>query len=59
MVNHLKNPCYYLQKKSDTASFEIPELDFYMNAGTLGGKFTTIEGILKDCRENLSQGKTN
>jgi len=41
--------------KSDTASFEIPELDFYMNAGTLGGKFTTIEGILKDCRENLSQ----
>lgn len=26
-----------------------------MHAGTLGGKFTTIEGILKDCRENLSQ----
>jgi zinc finger protein len=26
-----------------------------MNAGTLGGKFTTIEGILKDCRENLNQ----
>lgn len=24
-----------------------------MNAGTLGDKFTTIEGILKDTRENL------
>lgn len=37
------------------ASFEIPEVEFFMNAGTLGGKFTTIEGILKDCRDNLSQ----
>jgi zinc finger protein len=26
-----------------------------MNAGTLGGKFTTIEGILKDCGDNLTQ----
>jgi zinc finger protein len=26
-----------------------------MSAGTLGGKFTTIEGVLKDCGENLSQ----
>ena len=26
-----------------------------MNAGTLGGKFTTIEGVLKDCGENLTQ----
>ena len=26
-----------------------------MGSGTLGGKFTTIEGLLKDCRENLSQ----
>lgn len=39
--------------KSDTASFEIPEIDFYMNAGTLGDKFTTIEGLLKDLRDNL------
>lgn len=41
--------------KSDTASFEIPEIDFYMNAGTLGDKFTTIEGLLKDLRDNLDQ----
>ena len=26
-----------------------------MNAGTLGGKFTTIEGLLKDVREQLSE----
>ena len=25
-----------------------------MNAGTLGDKFTTIEGLLKDLRDNLS-----
>lgn len=37
------------------ASFEIPEIDFYVNSGTLGGKFTTIEGLLKDFREQLDQ----
>ena len=26
-----------------------------MNAGTLGGKFTTIEGLLKDVGEQLSE----
>lgn len=41
--------------KSDTAIFEIPEIEFYMNSGTLGGKFTTIEGILKNCREQLNE----
>ncbi len=39
--------------KSDSATLEIPEIEFFMNAGTLGDKFTTIEGILKDLRENL------
>jgi zinc finger protein len=39
--------------KSEFATFEIPEVEFYMNSGTLGGKFTTIEGLLKDCREQL------
>ncbi len=41
--------------KSENASFEIPEIDFCMSEGTLGGKFTTIEGILKDCIAQLSQ----
>lgn len=39
--------------KSETGSLEIPEIGFYVNAGTLGGKFTTIEGILKNCHDQL------
>ena len=39
--------------QSETATFEIPEIDFFMQDGTLGGKFTTIEGLIKDCREQL------
>ncbi len=39
--------------KSDSASFEIPEIEFFMAAGTLGDKFTTIEGLLNDLRTNL------
>merc|ERR1711928_258628 len=31
--------------KSETCSLTIPELDFEVGAGTLGGKFTTIEGL--------------
>ena len=41
--------------KSDSASFEIPEIEFFMNSGTLGGKFTTIEGLHNNCREQLDQ----
>jgi zinc finger protein len=35
------------------ATIEIPEIQFFMNSGTLGGKFTTIEGILKDSKDQL------
>ena len=41
--------------KSETGTLEIPEIEFYMNSGTLGGKFTTIEGILNSCREQLEE----
>jgi zinc finger protein len=41
--------------KSEYATFEIPEIEFYMNSGTLGGKFTTLEGLLKDSREQLDE----
>ena len=40
--------------KSETAAIRIPECDFDMQPGTLGGKFTTVEGILKDIKQNLS-----
>ncbi|XP_015283533.1 PREDICTED: zinc finger protein ZPR1 [Gekko japonicus] len=34
--------------KSETCRVEIPELEFEMGMGALGGKFTTLEGLLKD-----------
>ncbi|XP_061164309.1 zinc finger protein ZPR1-like [Saccostrea echinata] len=40
--------------KSDTASMAIPELDFAAEMGTLGGKFTTLEGLLVDIKGQLS-----
>lgn len=41
--------------KSDTASIEIPELELELQPGTLGAKYTTIEGILLDIRDQLSR----
>ncbi|CAD5118947.1 DgyrCDS7621 [Dimorphilus gyrociliatus] len=40
--------------KSNTCSLKIPELEFELVAGTLGGKFTTIEGLLLDIITQLS-----
>ncbi|KJE91981.1 zinc finger protein [Capsaspora owczarzaki ATCC 30864] len=40
--------------KSDTASIAIPEIDFESEAGTLGGRFTTIEGLLQQVKDGLS-----
>ena len=32
----------------------IPELDFCAEIGTLGGRFTTLEGLLENIKEHLS-----
>ncbi|KAJ1901419.1 nucleolar zinc-finger protein [Kickxella alabastrina] len=40
--------------KSETSSFCIPELDLDMVAGTLGGRFTTIEGLLRQVHDELN-----
>merc|ERR1712157_118133 len=40
--------------KSETAEVYIPELKLELTSGTLGGKFTTIEGLLADVELNLS-----
>lgn len=37
--------------KSETCGISIPELEFEMGMGALGGKFTTLEGLLKDIRD--------
>ncbi|KAJ1826742.1 nucleolar zinc-finger protein [Coemansia sp. RSA 2599] len=41
--------------KSETSSFKIPELDLDMLAGTLGGRFTTIEGLLRQVHDELDR----
>lgn len=40
--------------QSETCSVEIPELEFELGMGALGGKFTTLEGLLKDIKDLVS-----
>lgn len=37
--------------KSETCSVVIPELEFELGMAALGGKFTTVEGLLKDIKD--------
>ena len=39
--------------KSESATMHIPECDIEMEAGTMGGRFTTIEGVLTQIRSDL------
>ena len=39
--------------KSETCSLLIPEIDLELSTGTLGGRFTTIEGLLVQVKEEL------
>ncbi|KAJ2003143.1 nucleolar zinc-finger protein [Coemansia thaxteri] len=41
--------------KSETSSFNIPELELDMLAGTLGGRFTTIEGLVRQVHDELDR----
>ncbi|KAF8315359.1 zf-ZPR1-domain-containing protein [Clavulina sp. PMI_390] len=41
--------------KSESCGFEIPEIGLQLQAGTLGGRFTTLEGILSQVFDELSQ----
>lgn len=41
--------------KSETASLTIPELELHLNPGTLGGRFTTLEGLLGQIHEELDE----
>ncbi|KAF6744373.1 ZPR1 zinc-finger domain-containing protein [Ephemerocybe angulata] len=41
--------------KSETAGLEIPEIDLVLAHGTLGGRFTTLEGILNQVYEELNE----
>ncbi len=39
--------------KSETCCFEIPEIDLQLTTGSLGGRFTTLEGLLNQVRDEL------
>ncbi|KAI9744903.1 MAG: nucleolar zinc-finger protein [Claussenomyces sp. TS43310] len=39
--------------KSESCALECPELNLSVNPGTLGGRFTTVEGLLTQVREDL------
>lgn len=39
--------------KSETCDLSIPELDLVVGGGLIGGKFTTVEGLLNDVKEDL------
>ncbi|KII85742.1 hypothetical protein PLICRDRAFT_115334 [Plicaturopsis crispa FD-325 SS-3] len=41
--------------KSETSGLTIPEIDLVLQPGTLGGRFTTLEGILNQVHEELSE----
>jgi zinc finger protein len=40
--------------QSETCGLTIQEIDLVLQAGTLGGRFTTLEGILEQVYEELS-----
>jgi C4-type Zn-finger protein len=40
--------------QSETCGFQIPEIGLQLEAGTLGGRFTTLEGILTQVYDELS-----
>lgn len=40
--------------KSETCTIEIPEIDLHLTTGALGGRFTTLEGLLRQVRDELS-----
>lgn len=41
--------------KSESCALECPELQLSVNPGTLGGRFTTVEGLLTQVRDDLHQ----
>lgn len=42
---------FFLQ--SETCEVILPSLDFTCTAGTLGGRFTTLEGLLSNMKDHV------
>jgi len=41
--------------KSETCAIEIPELEFVMGGACLGGRFTTVEGLMDNMMEEIEK----
>lgn len=41
--------------KSETCSLRIPNIDFELDFGTLGGVYTTVEGLFEKIEDNLKE----
>lgn len=41
--------------KSESAGLSIPDIDLHLSPGTLGGRFTTLEGLLQQVYDELSE----
>ncbi|XP_030895144.1 zinc finger protein ZPR1 isoform X3 [Leptonychotes weddellii] len=54
MATNCEN-CGHRTNESETCSVEIPELEFELGMAILGGKFTTLEGLLKDIQELVTK----
>lgn len=46
--------CRFVFVQSETCSILIPELEFELGMAAVGGKFTTLEGLLKDIKDLVS-----
>ncbi len=53
--SHASESCFSHAIQSETCGLRIPELELETEHGTLGGKFTTVEGLLGDIRDQLSR----
>ncbi|XP_071535861.1 zinc finger protein ZPR1 [Panulirus ornatus] len=53
----LTDPCDLARDvlKSETCELKIPELDLHVGGGLIGGKFTTLEGLFNNIREDLEK----
>jgi len=47
-------PCNEAFIQSETCGLTIPDIELVLHAGTLGGRFTTLEGILFQVYDELS-----
>ena len=41
--------------QSETCEVYMPSLDFHIAAGTLGGRFTTLEGLLCNIKDQVRE----